>query len=376
MSDHERDSSDPRRDDAAPGDVLPNEMTPRGGGDEHVAGVDAFEPAGYDLAGAALDALDPAESAELEAAVARDPALREMLDDVRATVAELGALAPPASVNRGRSAGIRSRLVARAASSREGRPPGRGATLVDLALPAGGGVRAAEPGAAGSDAPGRRAGSPHSSPVQGGQVRTGTVRRGVRPAEHKQGREGGRHGGRHRGPAVLGSLALAASLAFVATGIQLLRVTRERDALRSLAGSQATTMSSRVATLESALASRDSLVATLTGPQTRVIDMVNYTAQGPEARMFWDQRTQQWMMFAHHLEQPSAGKTYQLWLIARGHPTPISAGTFRPRQDGSAVMHARYDMPPGTLRRVAVTEEPMGGVPFPTGRVVIAGAGR
>ncbi|MEO6864957.1 MAG: hypothetical protein ABI229_05870, partial [Gemmatimonadaceae bacterium] len=76
----------------------------------------------HDVAGAALGALAPAEEAELYAAAAVDPAVSADLAAMEAVVAELARLAPLASMNRGRSAGIRSRLVARAAATRAGRP--------------------------------------------------------------------------------------------------------------------------------------------------------------------------------------------------------------------------------------------------------------
>jgi anti-sigma-K factor RskA len=52
----------------------------------------------------------------------------------------------------------------------------------------------------------------------------------------------------------------------------------------------------------------------------------------------------------------------------------VSAGTFRPGPAGSAQVSARYDLPPDSLRAIAVTEEPAGGVPAPTGEVVVSGA--
>ncbi|MGI9091624.1 MAG: anti-sigma factor domain-containing protein, partial [Gemmatimonadaceae bacterium] len=139
---------------------------------------------------------------------------------------------------------------------------------------------------------------------------------------------------------------------------------------------QQATLAQRVGQLQASVAARDSIISALTGTRTRVIDLASYSSLTPAARMFWDQQTQQWTMYASHLKQPTAGKTYQLWLIASGHPAPISAGTFTPDPAGSAVVHAKYALEPGTLRRIAVTEEPAGGVAAPTGPVVFAGVGR
>ena len=65
------------------------------------------------------------------------------------------------------------------------------------------------------------------------------------------------------------------------------------------------------------------------------------------------------------------GQTYQLWVIVEG--TPVSAGTFDVEPDGSA----RYDaepLPPveaDAAVALAVTVEPAGGVPQPTGPMAL-----
>jgi anti-sigma-K factor RskA len=89
--------------------------------------------------------------------------------------------------------------------------------------------------------------------------------------------------------------------------------------------------------------------------------------------MFWDQKTQEWTMYAYHMRQPKPGKTFQVWLIASNTPKPISAGTFQPDAHGEAVVRAQYPLDPHALVRVAVSEEPVGGAPYPTGPIVIAG---
>ena len=94
------------------------------------------------------------------------------------------------------------------------------------------------------------------------------------------------------------------------------------------------------------------------------------------ARMFWDQKKQMFIMYASNVKPPTQGKVYQVWLIARGTTVPISVGTFMPDSNGSAVVSTKHPMAPGTLRRVAVTEEPDGGMPAPTGPVMFAGVGR
>ena len=48
------------------------------------------------------------------------------------------------------------------------------------------------------------------------------------------------------------------------------------------------------------------------------------------------------------------------------------AGTFQP-QNGDAVIRATYALPADALKALAVTEEPAGGVPQPTGSFALLG---
>jgi anti-sigma-K factor RskA len=169
-------------------------------------------------------------------------------------------------------------------------------------------------------------------------------------------------------------LAMAAGLLIVAGGVYAvshMRITR--DNTTAAAAQRDSVLSSEVAALRAEVERRDSVIGALTGMHTRVIDLVSNQSAEPMARMFWDQQTQQWTMYASHIKPPAPGKTYQLWLIARGRPQPISGGTFNPDQNGSAVMTARMALEPGALRRIAVTEEPDGGMPAPTGPIMFAG---
>ena len=77
-------------------------------------------------------------------------------------------------------------------------------------------------------------------------------------------------------------------------------------------------------------------------------------------------------MVAYNLRQPKPGMTYQVWLVTAD--AKISAGTFHPDAKGNTFMHAKYAMDRNALRAVAITEEPEGGMPSPTGPMVVAGA--
>jgi hypothetical protein len=109
----------------------------------------------------------------------------------------------------------------------------------------------------------------------------------------------------------------------------------------------------------------------LTGPATSVVGLNTTGAAEATALMFWDKTNNSWAFYGHHMPPAPAGKTYQIWLLT---PTQkISAGTFTPAADSSVEVHATYALPHDALKGVAVSEEPTGGVPQPTGRIVIIG---
>ena len=311
----------------------------------------------YDVAGAALGALPPREEAELYAAAATDSRVSADLAGMEAVVAELARLAPPADMNRGRSAGIRSRLVARAAATHAGRPAQKsaadsGATPAAHSRP----NVVASTSARRTQSTGQRSTSTSTRPVTG----THAI-----PFEPRRPTNWGR---------VLGGLALAAGLVIGAFGVFEFQSRRSAGSAQTASDQAATNLVVQVAQLRAALVEKDSLIASLTGMRTKVIDMVAYNSSDPMARIFWDQKQQKFIMYASHIKAPPAGRTYQVWLIA-SKGAPISAGTFMPEADGSAIMTAKYPMPPGSLRRIAVTEEPAGGMPAPTGPVVFSGVG-
>lgn len=78
------------------------------------------------------------------------------------------------------------------------------------------------------------------------------------------------------------------------------------------------------------------------------------------------------LMYEGELDPAPANKTYQLWLVpAKGNP--ISAGVFIPGADKSN--HFMMKVPEGvTPAAFAVTLEPAGGKPQPTGPKVLVGA--
>ena len=77
------------------------------------------------------------------------------------------------------------------------------------------------------------------------------------------------------------------------------------------------------------------------------------------------------LVYDGQLETAPADKSYQLWLVpATGNP--ISAGVFNPSTGKTS--HWIIKLPPGTVPKAfAVTLEPAGGTPQPTGPKVLVG---
>jgi len=168
-------------------------------------------------------------------------------------------------------------------------------------------------------------------------------------------------------------IAAAASVMLVVSIGLLAALMRDRqtvhDALQAELARSAGTRTSNDS-LRSLIASRDSMITGLIGRDVAVMSLTSAGAKAPFARMFWDTARNTWTLAAHNMPELKSGRTYQLWLVTK--TAKISAGTFSPT-NGEAVVRATYPLSRDSLEAIAVTEEPAGGVPQPTGAIVIAG---
>ena len=147
---------------------------------------------------------------------------------------------------------------------------------------------------------------------------------------------------------------------------------RDRNALRETYASAGRAKDARIDSLRTLVADRDQFVSSLTGSQVTVVGLSSSATKSPRALMFWDKATDKWTFVAHNLAPLPAGRTYQLWLVTA--TAKISAGTFTVSPKGDAMVQATYALDRNALKAVAVTEEPIGGVPQPTGAMVVVGA--
>ncbi len=111
------------------------------------------------------------------------------------------------------------------------------------------------------------------------------------------------------------------------------------------------------------LSAPDAVRVTLVAGQARPV---------PQGRAFYHPR--KGLVFtAANLAALPAGKTYQLWLIPT-EGNPISAGVFDPDAQGAGTI-LLPPLPEGVAAKAfAVTVEPSGGVPQPTGPIVLVGS--
>jgi anti-sigma-K factor RskA len=114
-----------------------------------------------------------------------------------------------------------------------------------------------------------------------------------------------------------------------------------------------------------------SLVVLTAPDMTRVELAGQAAAPSATARAFWS-RSRGLVFTASDLPPLPAGRTYQLWVVTA--PAPVSAGLMKPDLNGA--VSAIFTSPPNTARptAMAVTIEPDGGVPAPTGAMYLVGA--
>jgi anti-sigma-K factor RskA len=149
-----------------------------------------------------------------------------------------------------------------------------------------------------------------------------------------------------------------------------LSATRANNELRRLTQ----VLNSRVAQLEVEIAQNRTYIATLTSPGVRVVNLAGQGSNvGASGRIFWDQSKKKWLFYIRDLPQLPADKSYQLWFVPTSG-NPVSALVFKTESDGSA--DEEIDVPEGlsSLKAAAVTTEPAGGRPQPSGPFALLGA--
>jgi len=116
----------------------------------------------------------------------------------------------------------------------------------------------------------------------------------------------------------------------------------------------------------------ESRLAVLAATDVKRVDLAGQPAAPRAAAQAYWSRSRGMVFTASNLPALPAGRVYQLWVLT-AQPAPISAGLLKPDASGSVnvVFDTPADIP--TPVAMAVTIEPDGGVPAPTGDKYLVG---
>jgi anti-sigma-K factor RskA len=155
---------------------------------------------------------------------------------------------------------------------------------------------------------------------------------------------------------------MAAGLAAVAVGLSV--SARYETRLAALARESAV--------LRAEIDRERHLVAMLRDPATEIVALSGREpAPEARARMIWN--TQEGgLLVAAGLPATPTGKVYQLWAIVGKNP-PVSAGVFTVDAKGTGSLRVLPLAGVGKVDVFAVTLEPAGGLPAPSGQMYLAG---
>lgn len=173
-----------------------------------------------------------------------------------------------------------------------------------------------------------------------------------------------------RWPTILAALPAAAALLL---GFAFVGARQERDEARRSAETSrgvAEAVQAELVDVRQRLERATSFRELVAQPDSRVTSLTG-AAQGSRGRMVWSPSIRSAVLLVSGLPSAPEGKTYQLWVIARGAPVP--AGLFQVDVEG----HALFTLPAleenAPVKTFAVTLEPAGGRPAPSGPMVLAG---
>jgi anti-sigma-K factor RskA len=128
-----------------------------------------------------------------------------------------------------------------------------------------------------------------------------------------------------------------------------------------------------VATLQRELDERDATLRLLSAPQVRLVRLAGLSpSPGASAHLLWNAAARTGLLLTAGLPRVPRNRVYELWAIAGNEPVP--AGIFDVDEAGHAFL--RLPALPATKRfdKFAVTLEPAGGVPKPTGPMHLLGS--
>lgn len=165
--------------------------------------------------------------------------------------------------------------------------------------------------------------------------------------------------------------AVAASIVAVFLGVSLYNANQSNNAQIAALNQQLNEAQQRLTESQNLLAREREERQLLASPQTAVFALTG-TEQTPnaKARLVFDPKTGQAVLFVEGLPDAPQGKAYQIWWIT-DPKKPAPGHTFKTNQNGQGEL--RDQIPPQFTNAsiFAVTVEPEGGSPVPTGSVIL-----
>lgn len=174
-----------------------------------------------------------------------------------------------------------------------------------------------------------------------------------------------------RRPSWAGAAAAAVAAAAVAALLAGLVLERRNAPALGVLRAQIARQDQEMQALRNQVRQAGETIRLVSAPGVLVVDLAGQgSGTGSAARVFWDRGRASWQLYAANLPSPPSGKIYQLWLITGKRK--ISAGIFDPA-GGAAAGTAEVPPDAGAVVAAAVTDEPAGGSPQPTGSILLLG---
>jgi anti-sigma-K factor RskA len=172
-------------------------------------------------------------------------------------------------------------------------------------------------------------------------------------------------------------LALAAAaLVLAAVGFDDWKLRRQRDELFGRTAELSQRLSSTQGQLSAAQAEKARQELTLRVLESEDVKVLFLGGKDPQpsarAKVFWSEKAKRGVVLAGNLAPLPPDKQYELWVFDKGKPVP--AGVFDADATGRALFESADLSAISAAQNFAVTVEPKGGVPAPTGPIVLLGA--
>jgi hypothetical protein len=170
--------------------------------------------------------------------------------------------------------------------------------------------------------------------------------------------------------------AIAASVAVVITHALLISRVRQMQGAQLRADALQMIVDTRereIDQLQQQLGRQKTVLALLQSPTSGVTRLAGKNQPQATAELVWDSVSRQSVLLTSNMSPPPPGRTYELWYITADQQK-LAAGTFDVDAAGAATMQS--SAPPSTVGKLAaaaVTDEPIGGLSAPTGKVQLVG---